>query len=517
LEVQDLLQSGRITYSNSFFNKRVSLNTSYNISNDETTVTTAGKGGEVTSQIFPFQGFSVLNDTPQMVALLPNPALIDGNTTASGGINIGLPPLAGDTRRRNFGLDLLNVMEVNNLLVWVDRDLSSAPAIANSFSWDIYTSSDNLNWTFFTTIFPAPFGPFQNSFSLNFANVRTRYIKVVTKPLSPAVPSASSFPDIFITELQAFIKKPVESAKGKSKSAITSHIFNLDSRTRILDIPLLFYDLSYFFTKATGQPQNWTLSNGLSVNHTFSSIFSGTGRVAREDGDQQNEKRSAYVYNASLTANPLRTLRHTLVFSGRIEDIDGQSTNTNSLILSNTAELYKGIDVNLSGGLNFEKTQTGERVRNTTINFGSTIVPHPTLTFNINYADTMTHQSGGEKGSSSTFTREVDLTLAYTPLKTVHIFTSISILLAKNVKTNILQNYGINWSPFPDGTLQFNFSFNENLRSVDNAKERIITPSVRWKITNRTFLDLSYQWVKSTSVSQSEDSNVFSASLKTFF
>ena len=217
VETKDYLNTGRITYSDMFFNNRVSFNGSYNISYEETDTTAAGIGGTVSSQISPFAGLSLVNDTFNPITLDPNPALIDGNTTTSAGINIGLPPLGGDTSLRQIGLDFLVPTEVNQLLVWVDRDLSSAPAIANSFSWDIYISTDNLNWSHWAgPILPAPFGPFQNRFELDFPNVSTRYIKVVTKPLSPLVFGSSSFPNIFITELQAFTKKPAATGKRQN-------------------------------------------------------------------------------------------------------------------------------------------------------------------------------------------------------------------------------------------------------------------------------------------------------------
>jgi hypothetical protein len=515
VETKDYLHTGRITYSDMFFNNRVSFNGSYNISYEETDTTAAGIGGNVTSQISPFAGLSLVNDTFNPITLDPNPFLIDGNTTTSAGINIGLPPLGGDTSLRQIGLDVLVPTEVNQLLVWIDRDLSSAPTIANSFSWDIYISTDNLNWSHWAgPIHPAPFGPFQNRFELDFPNVSTRYIKVVTKPLSPLVFGSSSFPNIFITELQAFIKKPAEQVKGKTTRL--SHILNIDSRARILNIPTLFYELSYFLNKTDPGQTTYTLSNGLSANHRLSSIFSGSARVAREDGTEQGKKRWAYVYNASIVATPLNTLRHNLIYSGRIEEIDKQSTKNNSIFLQNNATLYKGIDINLGGGLNFSTLETGQDQRNTIINFGSSIVPHRTTTITLIYSDTTTNQSGGGLPSTSTSTRRGDLSVAYRPFETLYLFGSWEILAEKGQKIQTTQNYGLNWSPFPEGTLQFNFSYNESILSENNQKSRLITPSLRWNITSRSFLDLSYQFIHSSSKLQKSDSNGFSANLKIF-
>jgi hypothetical protein len=525
VETKDYLHTGRITYSDMFFNNRVSFNGSYNIAYEETNTTAAGIGGTVSSQISPFAGLSLVNDTFNPITLDPNPALIDGNTSASAAINIGLPPLGGNTSLRQIGLDFLVSTEVNQLLVWVDRDLSSAPTIANSFSWDVYISTDNLNWNHWAgPILPAPFGPFQNRFELNFPNVSTRYIKVVTKPLSPLVFGSSSFPNIFITELQAFIKTPAEQVKGKNTKL--SHILNIESRARILNIPTLFYEFSYFLTRTdiSGQQsqqnnqsqQSYTLSNGLSVNHRFSSIFLGSARVAREDGTEEGKKRWAYIYNASIVATPLKTLRHNFIYSGRIEEIDGKSTDNNSIFLQNNATLYKGIDVNLGGGFNFSTLETGQKQENTIINFGSSIVPHRTMTITLIYSDTATNQSGGGLPSTSTSTRRGDLSVAYRPFDTLYLFASWEILAEKGQKIQTIQNYGLNWSPFPEGTLQFNFSYNESILSENNQKSRLITPSLRWNITSRSFLDLSYQLIHSSSKLQKSDSSGVSASLKIF-
>jgi hypothetical protein len=525
LQTTDLTQTGRIAYSDSFFDRRVSFNTSYNITRQDTTTTSKGTGGEISTQIFPFAGLSINFDiippqTQHAVTLNPNPALIDGNLTASAGINIGLPPVGGNTQPRNMGLDLLNLTEVNNLLVWVDRELPAN--IANFFSWDIYTSPDNLNWTFARAIAPAPFGfQFQNRFELDFLAVQTRYIKVVTRPLALTVIDASSFPNIFITEIQAFVKKPVDSSQRKTKTHNTSQYFNADARARILNIPLLSYDFSFFYSRSDplGVYQ-YTLSNGLSVNHRFSEVFSGTARVRREDNVQQDEKIADYIYDASLTATPLRTLTHTLVFSGRNGTASGTIEGSRSLyavFLNNTAQLYQGVDVYLNGGVNYAKRETDEKQFGTTVSFGSNIVPHRNLTFNLNFSNITSDQKGGGKPETSSSIRSADMNVSFTPFPTLYLYGSLNITSRTDAKTSYLQNYSVNWSPFPGGSLQFNFGYTESLRSEDKGRDTSYGPSLTWKITNRATLNMSYQRVETKSASQKEDGNSFSARLQALF
>lgn len=511
LDVKQLTHSGRVAYGGSFFDRRVSVNTTYDILHQEVRTTSEGTGF-VTLQVFAFAGLSKIDDTlpPVPITLDQNPALVDGNTTASAGIDlISNIPLV----RRQLGFDFLNPAEVNQILVWVDRELS-AP-IASSFSWDIFISDDNLNWTHWAGPITASFGPFENRFEINFPNIipAKRYIKVVTTPLSrtPLVP-----PNIFVTELQAFLRQSATTVQGKTKR--TSHIYNLDVKARILDNPIIFYDFYYFFNKALpGDQKRYSLSNGFSANHQFSRVFSGTARVAREDGEEDDEKRVAYIYNASITADPLRTLRNSLVFSGREEEIGGRPNNTRSIFLYNTAQLYQGIDVNLNGGLNFLEEETGVKARDIVINLGAQIIPHRTMTLGLNYSETMSRRRGGERGTFSTSTRRLDLNVNYNPFRTLYFLAYIQVIAEKGEDLQTIQNYSVNWSPFPDGALQFNFAYNENLRSEDNAKERNFIPSVRWKITKRSYIDLSYQIISSESKVQKVNSQVISSSLKTFF
>ena len=122
----------------------------------------------------------------------------------------------GDTQLRNMGLDFLVATEINTLYVWVDRDVAQ---VADAFSWRIYTSDDDprtaTDWTLRQTVSPAIYSPTFNRFEIRFANVNARYVKVVTGPLSPAVPIRFRFPTILVTELQAEIRRPASEVAGK--------------------------------------------------------------------------------------------------------------------------------------------------------------------------------------------------------------------------------------------------------------------------------------------------------------
>jgi hypothetical protein len=521
LDIVQYTHSARASYADSFLDRRVAVSTNYNVLYQETTTESTGQGF-VEFQVFPTGGVSaLLNDTETLShALDPNPALIDGDLTASAGINIGLPSGGGDIRLRNIGLDFTNPTEANRLLLWIDRDLSTNPSIVNFFASNlkVYVSSDNLNWVAWPISSPITFGPFQNRFEIKFANVipSREYIKVVTPPLNAAVLDAFSFPNIFVTELQAFLETPAKNLQNKVST--TTHNCDLDVKTRILDNPSLFYELYGYYNRQdpTGQ-QRYTISNALYTFNRFSEVFSGRAKVAREDGEELGQKRFAYIYDAALTADPLRTLHSSLVVNGRDEEIGGKPNDLNSIFLYNTAQLYKGIDVNLNGGVNFIKQETGESGRDFIINLQANIVPYRTLTLGLNYNSTISQRTGGEQGSSSNYIQTFDFSLSYNPFRTLYLFAFIHVIDEKARKVQTLQNYAINWSPFPDGVLQFNIAYNENYTSEDHLTERIFFPSIRYRLSKRSYIQVSYQLIRSRSDIQKIDSNLISTSLKIFY
>lgn len=514
--VDEVTHNGKIIYADSWWRKRVSVSSDYSFVRDETK--TSSGGGEVSFQVIALAALSAISDTPETGTLDATPPLIDGNLTAGTGINLGLPAPGGDARPRNLGLDFGTETEVNSFLVYVDRDVTQ---VADSFSWRVYTSTDNLNWVFAQTVSPAVFSAFFLRFEIRFANVKARYVKVVVSPLSPATPFATSFPTISVTELQAELRKPAAAVTGRQTA--TTHIYNLDIRTRILESPSLVYELSYFLVKKdpSATPAIFTISNGLSFQHRFSTVFSGRARVAREDGQEKDGSRVAYLYTAAVTAVPLETLLHTLVYSGKNETVAGNMTSSNSLFLYNNAKLYEGIDVSLGGGFSSTEEESGRMTDSTQVNASATLVPNTVVTINLVYNDTSTKTKGGNvAGETTDSLRAWESDLGITPVRTVYLFGSYRLedRTQKGVsdRRNI-KNYTVNWSPFPDGTLHLNLYYNETLRSEDDSRERSFVPSLRWNITPRSYLDLSYQKLRTESRIQTTDNRVVSGTVRIAF
>jgi len=511
-DVEDLASNARVTYSDQLLNGRLSLYTDYNYNYRKTTITASGSG-EIELPLFPFGGLSAIDDTPEESPLLDNPALIDDDLSASAGIDLGLVAPGGDDRPRNLGLDFGIVAEVNTLWVWVDRELP--PQIASSFTWSIYTSSDNQNW-FLRAVVPAmPLDPFVPRFEIRFANVSDRYVKAVTVPLASTVPDASDFPDILVTEVEAVISVPASDAEREQSG--TNHLYDVDLRARLLESPSLFYELSSFGNGPDLVPTTYTIINGISLHHPFSDVYSLSARVAREDGQRIELETLAYVYTTSLSVTPVPALRYNVAFSGRSEEIAGARIDRNSVFLYGITELYRGVGLNLGVGKTYTTRDPGVDSETTEINATSTLVPNDQLAFNLIFRDSSTINVGEVPRTPEVNHQSTEANFTYTPLRTLFLFGSYRVESTPETDRRTINNYAFSWSPFPDGTLHFTIGYNETLRSeLDQADESFVT-RLRWDVSRLSFLDVTYQRIRTDSVIRAQADDIVSANLRIGF
>jgi hypothetical protein len=521
MDTREIDHSGRVSYSDDFFSKRVSLLATYAFSRQEISISSKGSG-EAEIPLFSFGGLSSVTDTPTLGPLDPNNALIDGNTTAGAGVNIGVPAIEGNQAPRNIGVDLFEPVDVNSISVWIDRELPAA--IANSFSWDVYVSRENptngiQTWEPVATVAPAPFGPFQNRFRIGFPTTKTRFVKVVVRPLPAAVAAGvPGFADpgrILVTEVQASLKTAAGAGGTITRN---SHIANFFLRTRLTERPLLYLENSLFLS-ATGSPMtlSYTVSNGISAEHRINDKFTLAGRLAREDAEEAAGHRSSYLLTASLRATPVRTVTQSVVYSGRLDRSGtGKSSSSNSVFLSNSLEVYRGIHVNASGGVTSATAETGLDTLTYTLLGGASITPHRTVSVNLNYSLSDSTTSGNGSPKSGQTTQRGDAGVSWRPFPAVYLFGSVGII-DRDGKSDATENYGLTWSPFPDGALQFSFSASENLATQSDSRVRLISPTVSWRIGPRMLLDGSYVYSLSKSATETSASDIYNVNFKVFF
>jgi hypothetical protein len=512
-------------------------------------ITFTGLGTTIGLSVPAVAGLSAVDDTPITDPLANNPALVDGDSTTGAGVNIGFTP--GDVRLRNVGLDFGAAVTVNRLQVSVDGfGPGVLPAdITTFYTWQVWTSANNLNWSLQATVAPAVFSPLDRRFVINIAPLTTRYIKVAVRPVPGGIigtTNTSLFPTIFITEVQAFNDSAtagtLSGTQQRLRQLVRSH--SLDVNVILLRAPSLLYyrfngEYQEFETSAVTTTR-YVLSNGLFLSHRFNQVFSGSANASYEIGEENNATRRAVLYYASLSATPLKTLTDSLVFSGHREWLSTSRTatgttttaettlTTNSLVLYNTAQLYRGIDATLNLGalLASEDQQGGSSTqrREMYVNLGTAISPHPALTMTAYYLGKLTHTSGDTAGTTGAETsadstqNTLDLGLSFTPFRALTLSATASIVSQTGQPTTVNQNYSMSWAPFPDGTLQLAMFYAES-HLADDTTSRIVQPTVRWYMSSkrRSYLDVGYQLNTSDSRSIRTEAQGMNARLNIFY
>jgi hypothetical protein len=534
-----VIQNARVGYNDRFFNDRWMLTADVNATRQDAEFTSEAIGGTVRVQLLPVAGLAGINDTPQLGALSTNTALIDGNITVSSGINIGqLPSQTGDIRQRNLGLDFGVQNTVSTLYVWVDRPLPAV--VANSFSWDIYTSPDNQNWFFVQTVFPANFGQFDNRFEISFSAVSARYVKVVTRPLSVAVapPPGFDVSNIFITEIQAFFDQPVVQTPGaKSKTVIETNAIDLNSRLNIIrsERHSLLYDLYYrrSWFESTGQPPQSpsTLTNALIAYEKFSRVFSGSAKVMVENDEFANKSSETYTdAEASLMAawNSLRKLAHAFTVTGKRETwktLD-QTRDTAIVSLTNNAEVYAGINAYLNAVKDFVTTETGTASgsgTNTVLAVGADIIPHRSLTLNTSYSWQESIQEGSATsvsvlGTTGRRTQNIFASGSYNPVSSLYLFGSVQRTYETGKPSVESTSFSGSWSSqVTGGALEFRLIYTENEESVSDTRTRTYGPYVKYRMNIRASLEVSYLISTIKSNIEKTDSDTLNTTFRLYF
>ncbi|MFH1019577.1 MAG: hypothetical protein V1782_03030 [Pseudomonadota bacterium] len=515
-ETQATTQSGRASYANRFFKNRVNFSSMYSVSR-QTTEVTSGGGGEFDAAV-PILDLESYNElmgllTPRQPLTPPDP-LFPVGASVSTTISAPLVRATGDLTAiepLNIALDFGLGLTANMVRIRVDHDLPTG-LTAGTFGWKVFGVDANNEWqeiALQSVVFTSLFGTSQ--FELRFPSQRSQYLKVV------ATPQRAGNTEIKVTAVEALLRQAA--AVGGTKTAQTGHMYNMASRVKILEDQGLDYNFALFYRlNDPGSYYRLFVSNGPSLYRRLSPWLSGNAMFTRDDSMETDQKDQdvTYRYGAGLTATPLPTLNSSLNYSGRNALQDGEHTEQNAFTLNNRAVLYPGLDMLLGGALSYA-TLTGKvKSESSQINMGLNIVPHRTMSWNLIGFLNRTNRSGGDRPDSVSNERRGLISVSYSPVSALSFFLSHEADMRDEDK-DTLQNYGISWSPFRDGALQLGFSYTESVRPEDEALDRVLSPSLTWKIRQSTYLDLSYAMIETRSATQETESLNFSARLRAMF
>jgi hypothetical protein len=349
---------------------------------------------------------------------------------------------------------------------------------------------------------------------MRFGDITEPYVKLVVSPLSPEVPGATQFPEIFVTELDAAAQ--VDTPGGQTESSSVLQRALVYTRARLLAEREFFYEGSVDAAFRRDQDVLYNMSHGLFLSLPLAPGANFATRVSWQETGRGSVKDRDLIYSATLTVRPVERVSYSVSLTGNNPDLQNQiDSDRVNLFFFGTAGLYEGADVQLGAGRTWIENPLGGTIVSDRLQFGSRIQPRQDLIFVLNYTDAVSEVPGGDAGGfQDVFTRLAQVNVTYIPVSSVYLFSEYRKEWRMEQVPLTFLRWTVNWAPFPRGSLRLGLNYDETRSDPNIQSVRVISPFVRWNINSLSFLQLVYSDVREESGMLHRDSQRFSASLR---
>lgn len=514
--------NGRVLYSKGFNynNNRIDVNAGAKVIYNTLEFTGADDSSSIvdTPTANPGSSFYILNDSPPVSNEPFDLTLVD-NSNPLTNVNIGR---GGGLNPVSAGLGFGVPTEVTTVYIQLSEDFDRYPdlasssqisAIADSYTWRFYSSDDQveLNWTE-QPISSVAYNSIDNRFEIRLgAQINTRRIKVTTVPLTLVAPG-----EIRYNRFRASIS--VAGSTGQEPENLDQY-YNFGLRWSPSARTTFGYEAYYRDQESKHVlSQRKSLTNSVNFRHTFNPVFQTYGKVFRSDRTRTTQQgvvdETDLTYSLALKGNYLETLSQTLVFTGANRDDPDGTTSQNSVFLRTDSDLYDGWSLNLDLGysLNTLLNNIDQTVK--TLRLGTVVEPNTSVNFSLDYSITWTED--GVQVDSTTQYGTFQAFWAMTNTLSFFFRYNFRDLTGRTNTSTFLREFNFNWSPFPDGDLQFRIGYNES-RDFGNREVKSISPVLTWRVGQGIFLDLRYNTGTLESPTESSDIDSYIAKLKIFY
>jgi hypothetical protein len=503
-------QVAQATYSDKFFEERTAVYLSATLRNQVTRTLMAGTG-DLTLQQHPVAGLSLIEVFPVQPAdavLVPNPAVVDGNLTASAGVDVGYAlSVAGDLNRRDLGLQFGDLLTpVNQLQVWVDRKLP--PLVAAAYAWSVWQSDDNKTWTQVPIAGPVVFGPFQNAFQIPILETRARFLKVVSQPLQAGITTDPAYASVLVTELQAFLVTAASAAPQLQASSGAA--FSGTASTLVWARANLTWDLTATMERRlTPDATLWSMLNGLNGYQPLGRTLLLSERLSRQDGDYGLGRMGQTDWTIGLGWKPLTTFSGTLAYSGSFVDqkpvldlalgryVSQPGGWTNSASALARADLYEGISMQLNLNSSFANDPDGKNTWSSTLNTTASLVPNPYLTLSLGWISTYSTVFQAYQETVNTVAARADASVNARVSSALSASATISRRLTGPTPTTS-GTAQLNYAPLR-GDLQLTAAYSNTFDTASQSTLRNFSPGLRWYVRPGVQFNAAYSMLDTSS------------------
>ncbi len=391
----------QITYGQNFLESRLNVNASGQVSYREFKRELETVSGIPRFIALPsvVQGLSAADDTPAFGALANQNGLINGNFVG------GVVEILQSAQDQNLGLQT-GLQAIGEIRVFLDRTIPAATQ--TQLSWQVYTSSNNLNWN---QVFPVSVS-YVDEFVVTApatvidislpSTITAQYIKVVVD--SPGAPAVAG--NAFVTELQP---GNLVSGFGETISE-SSDTLNYKTNLSVTYRPSSRWSVSYTGDynrrEVDSADVSWTLFQSVGATYAISPSMSiSSGVSENRDNNEGLPERIIRSYSVSLNDKPLSTVDYSLGFTRTDSYEESNRESTSDLVNFNAiALLFPDLSANFNGA--WGRTNSFES-DSKSINYSGSLTltarlsPKLNLDFNYDYSRTDTEVGSGDEDVSS--------------------------------------------------------------------------------------------------------------------
>ncbi len=441
-------------------------------------------------QVFPLQGLSLLDLTPQISTLTANAALIDANDTVSAGINIGGFTSGGELGW-NMGVRLPPGASVDTLqLVTVDEVAST---FLSQFSFSVWASDDNTFWTEVTHSAVWVYDPVIRSFRLTIPAVTQTYLKLVNTSAPPAAPA------VLVSELRCYTSAGVPTGSSIVSRDSTDNVTGSVS-WRASDTVTLGYDVLVQQAEArsggTLSRDEKRFDNGVWALWNPTRKVDASLRLSNQTTkDPVVQDESLDTLNSVLSYHPIETLDVSTSYTNTLRSVDGvDNVKTWVAQVLTSARLLETLRADLTLERSKQDDIANQRLVEHWVGGASLVAevtPQIELTLGFRNDDA-TVTGAGASGIPDPTERRTQMIWLLRP--STQLTAQMELDWVDNFAgSGVDQRSRLDWIPFEDGAIDVQFDL-DRVRNESTAHSQVdrLRAQVRYTITPRAFLELSY-------------------------
>jgi len=494
---------GRVNFRKSFWANKITTSGSYSITNRKTETETGGQEVEVAEKKTAYKGLYVQDTTPDLSTLASTPALIDGNKTTSTGINIGE---IGNTYQ-NIGVDLNYNTKVE--LIYLYTTTPNPFFNKNLYTWAVYYSSDNLNWTQITSNADKVYDTSKERFEISFTETTARYFKIVN--------TANDTYELYVTEIEAYSLK-TQAAFTTTETEQTTQTTQTNLRYKPTDWLFFTYDFTQDQREETQQEAEPDQEKTRRQTHNMSSrverqlhkyLTASAQYQKRFEYDSEAENKTTDTYLLQFLSSPLSTLDTDLSLNHTVSKEGGETqSKSSSAWLQISAKLRDGADLDVNANITRSENPVSQSETTTrSVNSNLRLELTRMLTAEIEYNNNWTETENPDDSSAGR-TSNARTTFSWRPSHDLYFRGSYGIDRDdKSGEETTQQQYNMSWLMTEKMQINMGYTLNRN-DTVSSTYSSDLSWNLSRTFTLRFGYDLTRQEADETTKTQTFTTNL---------